>query len=135
MKWRVSRGRKALQVRLITSQTNSINLQSYSFKFIDKITARLKCSSVPFSCHGTHLRRLNRLRLIGRNMTDKTMAILALNFLFGVLLLCRVGFQIYKRNDMYQRYQRIPSSATFSTLTFDTILACFLIGVALIIST
>ena len=56
-------------------------------------------------------------------MTDKTMALLALNFLFGAILLCRVGFQIYKRKDTIQRYQRVPSSATYPTLTFD---ACLL---------
>ena len=67
-------------------------------------------------------------------MTDKMIAILALNFLFGAFLLCRVGFQIYKRNDMYQRYQRVPSSATFSTLTFDASLGCFLIAVTLVLS-
>jgi len=67
-------------------------------------------------------------------MTDKTMAILALNFLFGALLLCRVGFQLYKRNDSFQRYQHIPSSATFPTLSFDVLIGCFLISVALLMS-
>jgi len=67
-------------------------------------------------------------------MTDKTMALLALNFLFGAILLCRVGFQIYKRKDTILRYQRVPSSATYPTLTFDAIVGCFLIAVALLLA-
>ena len=66
-------------------------------------------------------------------MTDKIIAILALNLLFGAAILCRVGFQLYKRNGFYQRYNRIPSSATTSTLTFDALLGLFLITVSLLL--
>jgi len=67
-------------------------------------------------------------------MTDKTIAIVALSFLFGAILLCRVGFQLYKRNDVVRRYQHIPSSAAYPTLTFDTVVACFLIALALLMT-
>ena len=67
-------------------------------------------------------------------MTEKYTAIVAINILIGALLIYRVGFQLYKRNNIYQRFQRIPSSANAKTLTFDATLACFLIGVALILS-
>ena len=60
--------------------------------------------------------------------------ILALNFLFGVLILGRVGFQLFKRNDYVQRYGHIPSSSTYPTLGFDVALGCFLLGVVLLVS-
>ena len=62
------------------------------------------------------------------------MAVMALSFLFGSILLCRVGYQVYNRIDTLQRYQRVPSSATYPTLTFDLALGCFLVVLTVLMS-
>ena len=70
----------------------------------------------------------------GKMASDSTV-ILFLSILFGVMLLCRIGFQINKRIEVSKRHHRIPSSANASTLTFDAVLAGFLILVAYAIAT
>ena len=107
--------------------STALNLLTHS---IDPLITVL----VSFSCHGTNLEGAELTEIIiGRAMTEKTTAILALNLVFGAILLCRVGFQLYKRNEIYQRYNRVPSSATSPTLTFDASLGLFLIAVSLLL--
>lgn len=67
-------------------------------------------------------------------MINNNMAIIALSLAFGVILLCRVGFRVYKRIDMVQRYQRIPSSGNYPALTFDMMLGFFLVAISLAMS-
>lgn len=66
-------------------------------------------------------------------MTNNILAITAVKFLFGIILISRVGYQLRKRKNMLKRHQHIPSSTHYPSLTFDAALGGFLILTTLII--
>ena len=61
-------------------------------------------------------------------------AIIGFNCVFGFLLLGRVCWQLKKRYEALKHNERVPSSANYSTLIFDSAIGIFLITVAVILS-
>lgn len=56
--------------------------------------------------------------------------IIGLNLAFGAFLLGRVIFQLNNRLKIQRLENRVPSSATVTTLLFDTVIGLFLIVAA-----
>ncbi len=60
-------------------------------------------------------------------MKEITLILAFLQIVFGLIVLCRLGFRIQEHRDLIQRFHRLPSQATYSSLAFDGILGTFII--------